>query len=836
MRKTVAYIISLIFLFIAGLAILHPGYQAIASWLSPLTGGFIYTIFIMFTLLIADPFKYIAVSLVWVLTGLIIGLISQKKLGSSIVAFFTWLSMIPTLGIAVFGVYSNLDTRGVFTIDSVEEIINVIPNIPSQFNFNSLFEIPIISELVFELMEIIPNLGENSDPMQVMLSVAMPHVTAFALKPVLIIVSAILGAILGEIIFSKIDLNLLPTKKVVALILVGSIAAQAAYLPLTEAQPPELSEEALEMLAALGIDPEDIDPDALAELGLTIEDLEAIADIGLEEINLETLTELGIDTEIAIAIMMGISGGMNTTEGMGPDLELPIDTDDGIYIELMGGFTDNQGRAVTGEVLLGTDIETVPSAASYVQDLAASMILTQKVIDPSVLYTLPFEGIESYVQVVGIAPEILAINLYIGEDVEAATVKSDQLIDEYESMYGVEFSRITAMQQSFEQDEGADFEIPPFIVCVYYSLNTLEEIIENMLTGFDGKNGIASSFQEVIEGERRDIELYVFGQITPSYLEAFMPLPEEMALFQDLVNAVFAETFHFAVGAQLIDEAVDPGSGNIFDLTEALDIAAPRFSSDADIGAMAVIRPNNTDTEPFIKLAINIDQASTEFMFIYMYLNTIMPMEISGGMVPVREDLQIELPDYSAPLIDVEKTSQTSGGVETVSVTITNDGSSTVTDLELNDAFPEKYGVLSSGTNKATWIRLGPEESVSVSYEVHYGNPGTYTNMPAILKYREGGEPRTAVSNILPATSKSPNGLSLLSENYKATFGLIDLLTGKGDLFGLIPLVLIALIAAVDAFKIYRNYSKSGDQPSDESVNPPPPPPEESEDTPGDPL
>ncbi|MFH1180697.1 MAG: hypothetical protein V1710_10065 [Candidatus Bathyarchaeota archaeon] len=833
MRKTAAYLVSLIFLFVAGLAILHPSYQAIASWLSPLTGGFIYTIFIVFTLLIADPFKYIAVSMVWILTGLIIGIISQKKLGSSIVAFFTWISMIPTLGVAIFGVYTNLEARGVFTIDSVDQIIRIIPNVPSQLNINSLFEIPIISELVFELMKIIPNLGENSDPMQVMMAIAMPHATAFAIKPVLIIMSAIFGAILGKMIFSKIDLDILPLRKVVALILIGSIATQAAYMSITKAQLPELNEQILEMLAALGIDPEELDIEALAEIGLTVEDLEAIAEIGIDNIDLETLTEMGIDTEIAIAIMIGISGGMNTTDGTGPELKLPINTDDGIYIELMGGFVENQGRAVTGEALLGSDIEIVPSTAPYVQDLAASVILTQKILDPSVLYTLPYEGIESYAQVVGIAPEIVAINLYVGDDIEAVTAKSDQLIENYESIYGVQFHRITAVQQSFEQDEGASLEIPPFVICVYYSLNTIDEIIDNMLAGFESKRGIASSFQEVIDGERRDIELYVFGQVTPSYLEALMPLPEGMEMFQGLIDAVFAETFHFVVGAQLINEALDSGSRNTFNLPDALDITTPRFSSDADIGAIAVIRPNSTDPEPNIKLAINIDQASTDFLFLYMYLNTIMSMDVSGGMVPNREDLQISLPDYSAPLIDVEKTSQTSRGLETVTVTITNDGSSTVTDLELNDVFPEKYGVLSSGSNKAIWIRLSPGESVSVSYEVQYTKPGVYTNMPAVLKYKEGGKLGTAVSNILPATSKSPSGLTLLSENYKATFGLVDLLTGKGDLLGVIPLAFIALIAAVDAFKIYSNRSKSDGQPLEEPAPVDPPAPE---DTPEDPL
>jgi hypothetical protein len=206
---------------------------------------------------------------------------------------------------------------------------------------------------------------------------------------------------------------------------------------------------------------------------------------------------------------------------------------------------------------------------------------------------------------------------------------------------------------------------------------------------------------------------------------------------------------------------------------------------------------------------------------------------MNGGMIPDREDLQIVLPDYSAPLIDVEKTSQTSNGVETVTVTITNDGSSTVTDLALDDAFPEKYNILGSGTNKGTWTRLSPGESVSVSYEIDYTNPGTYTNMPAVLKYMENGEQRTAVSNIPSATSKNPSGLTLLSANYGATFALVDKLTGRGDLFGMIPLAFVALIAAVDIFKIYRKRSKSDDQPPEEHAPGEPPKPE---DTPEDPL
>jgi hypothetical protein len=108
--------------------------------------------------------------------------------------------------------------------------------------------------------------------------------------------------------------------------------------------------------------------------------------------------------------------------------------------------------------------------------------------------------------------------------------------------------------------------------------------------------------------------------------------------------------------------------------------------------------------------------------------------------------------------------------------------------------------------------------------------------MPAVLKYEESGEIHTSVSNIPPVSAKNPNGITLLTENYQATFEIIDMLTGKGDLFALIPLAFIVLIAGIDVFKISRKRSKSDDQPLDEEVIPPPSPPEEPPDNSEDPL
>ncbi|MBC8462918.1 hypothetical protein H8D76_01025 [Candidatus Bathyarchaeota archaeon] len=820
MRKTAAYITSLIFLFISGMGLLHPSYEALSAWLSPLTGGYIYTVFMSFTLLIADPLKYTSVGVTWVTAGLLIGLISQKKLGASITAFFSWLSMIPTLAISFFGIYQNVEAKGLLTLDSVDKIVNFIPNIPETLSITSFLEVPIISELALTAMELMPNMGEGSDTKSMIMSIAIPYVTAVVLKPILIILGAITGAILGKLIFSRIDLNMLPSRKVAAVLITGIILSQTAFTPLTNGQEFNMTE---------------LDLERLAEMGIDLETLQMIMEMGidLENLDIETLLELGIDPEtldIDMLMELGIDLGLDSGIGLDLGSMTSIDLDDGIYLELLAGYIDDQGRALTGEILLGSDIETVPRSEPHMRDLAASLILTQKVSDPSFLYTLPMDGVENYVQFTGMAPETFAVTLYVGEDLEEVSLKSDQLIEDYEAMYGIQFTKIISQPITFTGDgeDGASI-IPSYVASAYVSLNTLEDTIPNLLTGFESKQGFADSFQEKIEGELKDVELYVTGQITPEHVEAFIPLTDIPEFLQAIVDTLLAETYHFAVGVQLINEGIPASSGETFDLIDTLGIGTPRYSSDSDLSLIAVARPNGTEVGPDIKLSISLAQDSTELMFISMYLNSMIEVEVNGGSTPTASDLQITLPGYVAPEVEVVKTRDGSS----VTVTVTNEGSSTITDLSLKDAFPTKYGVLESGASEATWSMLSSGQSVSMTYFTSYENPGIYTDLPAMLHYTENEAIRVAASNTLQTSIKNPSPIGLLSDSYQATFDLVDMLTGKGDLFMMIPMVFIALIAAMDIFKMYRNRSKPAEEPS---VGPEPFESSELEDSPEDPL
>ena len=66
----------------------------LSDWLGPVLGSHIYTLFAFFYLLFANPITYFVVSLIWILTGLIIGVISGKRVGSVIIAAAVWFVSI----------------------------------------------------------------------------------------------------------------------------------------------------------------------------------------------------------------------------------------------------------------------------------------------------------------------------------------------------------------------------------------------------------------------------------------------------------------------------------------------------------------------------------------------------------------------------------------------------------------------------------------------------------------------------------------------------------------------------------------------------------------------
>ena len=731
MRKTLAYFLSIIILFTLGLVILHPSFLALADWLGPLLGSHIYTVFMLIYLLLADPLRYLAVTITWIIVGLLIGVISGKKLGASITALLVWLTTLPILAASFAGIYFNLDARGIFSQESLEAL-KLIPIIPEQLNFNSLFQIPIFSDLVFQIVKLFSTMSETSNPQAILIDLVTPQLISVVAKPLLLIASAIVGAIISKTIFGSIG-KILPNRKTaIALLIIGLISIPVAPASAT------------------------------------------------------------------------------------------LNLNDGIYAEIIGGYVEEQGRAIIGELLLGNQIENIPMDTPEAEDLIASIVFTQKIYDPSILYTLPIEGIRDYLHFRNLSPSTFAVNVYLGDDTETIKAKSNQVISTIEQNLGIQFREIFTMPMPNEGGPEAVF--PTMTAALYYSQNTIDETTTNIIQGFKESGGFADFIDEKIKaGSPLDIELYATGFVLIEPFKAMLPLPSVPPEFQEEYNALIESRMSFLAGIQLARNAVEPmGNNYSFDLRDTLSVQSiPSYSPDSDGSFIIMARSNMTGIsdpmDPTVHIRTSIPEDSMELTFLTYFLQEMGVIDIKGGL-PTILDTQLILSEIILPEVTVTKTSQstTDGSIE-ITVSANNNGDQTINDLILLDPFPEKYGILASGANEATWLSLNPGQSISLSYTLDPEKPGSYTDTPAILTYTIDDIHASTSSNTLQSIEKSPNPISMLMDNYQATTALLDMASnGNGQILTLALSAVILLVAVVDVFRFLRQRSKRDEQSLDE--------------------
>lgn len=723
MRKTVAYFLSLFMLFTLGLMILHPSFRALSDWLGPLLGSHIYTLFTLIYLLLADPLRYVTVPMIWVVVGLVIGIISGKKLGASITAFLVWFTMIPLLAASLAGMYLNLEARGVFSQETFQAL-NLIPVVPEQLTFNSLFNIPIFTELVLQMVELVPTLGEGTSIMGVMIELATPHLLAIISKPALIVASAVIGAMVSPLLFNSVG-KILPSRKTaMGLLLVGLLSLQAVTV------------------------------------------------------------------------------------------SMAIDVDDGIYTEILGGYVEEQGRAIIGELILANQVEYIPLNTPETQDLVASIVFTQKIFDQSILYTLPSDNVTDYLHFRNVLPSTFAVNIYLGDDSEAIQTKSNQVITTIEQNLGIEFQEISSMP--LPNEGGPDMSFPVMTAAVYYSQDTFEDATSNMIEIFEDTGGFAELVSEKFEtGNTLDIELYATGFIFIEPFEALLPIPEVPVWFMEPYTALLESKFSFFTGIQMVKDAVEPqGSGYVLDIKDVLGVhSSPSYATDSDGSFIITARSNLTGItdplDPTVYIKTSIPETSMDLMFLTFFLKGMGAIELDGGS-PSMLDTQIFIPEVAIPEVELTKTSQAvSNGIE-ITLTAENNGDETIRNLVLVDAFPEKYDILASGSNTATWNSLSPGETISLSYTVEPEKPGSYTDIPALLSYETGDIQLSAASNVIESIEIGTNPVSIMVNDYQAITNMLDRVS---EGFGRIPTYLLAfllvVIAALDVFKAVSKGSKS---------------------------
>ncbi len=378
--------------------------------------------------------------------------------------------------------------------------------------------------------------------------------------------------------------------------------------------------------------------------------------------------------------------------------------------------------------------------------------------------------------------------------------------------------------------------MPPLTVTVYYSLNTFEETAENIDSGFAELGGFADTIQEIRDGENKDIEVYIAGMISPAYFQTMLPLDEVPPGFEAAFDKVFGQTFSLFAGIQITRDGTT-SSGDGLDMGELLGITTPSYAAGTDISAIFVSRNNYTGTidglDPDTKMKLSLPSDSSELMLLSMVMPMFGVMDIDSGP-PSSSDMRIDAPGIKLPEVSLIKTVQHDGDSSTYTVTAINNGATAIENVELRDSFATKYGVLESGTNVASWGRINPGESVSITYTTAISKPGVYTELPALMTWDGEVIQSVAASNILETRSKAPDAFSMLANTYGAIKEIGDLvLDGKGNMLDTVLIGFMVLIAIIDVLRYVMGRSKPEPEASGESSSPEPP---VYGDTPGDPL
>ena len=513
-----------------------------------------------------------------------------------------------------------------------------------------------------------------------------------------------------------------------------------------------------------------------------------------------------------------------------------INFNDGLYTEVIGGYTEEQGRAAIGELVLGNHLETIPMNTPETQDLVASVVVTQKIYDPAIFYTLPIENITEYLQYRNLLPSTFAVNVYLGDDTTSIESKSDTVIATLEQNIGIQFQKITSMP--IPNEGGPDASMPTMTAVVYYSQNTIDETTSGMIKGFE-KTGYTSFINQKLKSNtHQDVEFYASGFILVDPFKAMLPIPAIPPEFQDLYDALINSRLTFFAGVQLQKDALTQQEGNyIFDLRDLLNVeSVPGYALYSDGSFIIMARSNTTGIDnpldPTIHIKPSIPATSMELMFLTFFLQGLGVIEMKTGS-PTVSDMQLTIPTVHIPEVTLTKSiQQGTGNTADVTVTATNNGAESISDLRLTDPFPTKYNILESGSSEATFFSLAPGQSPSITYSIDTMKPGTYTDVPAILTYKMGETTVSTPSNTLQCIEKTPNSVSMLADNYNSITGVLDrVLNGNGYLLTYVITAIVLIVAAWDVFKYFSGRSKTGEQPLDAMDLPPPvEPPDSSED------
>ncbi|TET16295.1 MAG: hypothetical protein E3J82_00025 [Candidatus Thorarchaeota archaeon] len=184
--KYFGWLASLLVVLAAGWFLLPTGYVTLVEWLAPVMGNYVRPTFVMVNILVVNQLGNLLMVAIWIIAGLVGGIMSGTKKGGILIAFLTWFSCI---GIGIFCLIQ-------FLLPVMEGTITLsLPPIPPGTSLADVLSIPLVQSFVSDLPGLLASMaggGSGPDVVGLVMSVAV-----YVLSPLIIaIIAGIVGAIL----------------------------------------------------------------------------------------------------------------------------------------------------------------------------------------------------------------------------------------------------------------------------------------------------------------------------------------------------------------------------------------------------------------------------------------------------------------------------------------------------------------------------------------------------------------------------------------------------------------------------------------------------------------
>lgn len=734
-----------------GSVLLHPSLLIVGDWLGPILGNSVYEALTLAFLQLGDPLKFVSLLVIWVSVALVCGAVVRRRLGAVLVALLVWLTFLPITAAVVFDIAQKISNL----VGGGGGPLGGLPPIPSGLTLTQIFDAPIVGK-VFE--DVIGAFSSEAAGQEVVGKIIGGLAVDLALKPVIMIVGALIGVEVGRFIQKRYTL------KVVAS---GSLVPDGGLKP-----------------AAL-----------------------MIAVILLSSSLLPTV--------------LGVSFGSDA------------------YTEGLAGFLDKKGRAYIGgafvdanPTLPGIDLRSTDS-----NGLAAAVVVSsQGFIELARSQTGENASMSELMSLVNLLPPTFAAVIYLDVPQETVLQRSQSVAAALGGAYGVDLFPVTAlsMRPGEGGEGGAGGNIPQISFAFYVSQSGLESFAGKYLEDYAGRGGFADTLQNAVDNGRlipgkspgsASGSIFFAGFLNVDTFTKYFPKEELGGNLTTIFGSLLEGPIGFAGGASYWEHGTEPLGGTyVFDILSLLGAEAPpSYSAGSDLSALLVAVPPGEDIgsagdSPNVKLSTSVPLTQEELDAVYRAL------ESMGYIVRVKpettlsgSDFRLDLTGIVLPLnVAVTKT-VTPGSTSTVTVTIKNNDTKSMTDVTLNDS--NALGSYSSsirlvsGDTTGQWTTIAPGETKTITYSIQTQNPGVYSLEPAALSYSSDGQAFKGSSNLVEFSGGRPSPLLMPFMLIKTTWGgfaqLFDMVTnGRGFVVMAVSALLFVALVAWEGLRSYKRWSR----------------------------